>query len=170
MDQPRVLGLDLSVTASGVARDDGATETIKPKRQGDQRLTEIRKIVGDVTGGAELVVIEDFVVRSAASSITGMVHGAVRELLLSRGIPYAVIAPATLKAFATGKGNGDKTAMAMAAYKRAEREFADDNQCDAWWLRQAGLHHLGRPEFSLPADQVARLDKVAWPALPKAVA
>jgi hypothetical protein len=74
-----------------------------------------------------------------------------------------LITPATLKAYATGKGNGDKTAMAMAALKRADREFGDDNQCDAWWLRAAGLDWYGQPEFALPKvqrDREAALAKV----------
>jgi hypothetical protein len=59
--------------------------------------------------------------------------------------------------------------MAMAAYKRAGREFADDNQCDAWWLRAAALDHYGQPEFDLPKVQRERLAKVVWPDLAEAV-
>lgn len=176
MDKPNVIGLDLSLTSTGIALTNGTTTVIKGAADlGDWRLCRIRDAVSHATKAErpDLVVIEDLPTHGKAAGLTGMVHGAVRSLLVEREIPYALIAPATLKAFATGKGGGDKTPMAIAALKRAGREFENDkggDQCDAWWLRQAGLHHLGYPEFSLPADQVARLDKVAWPALPEAVA
>jgi Holliday junction resolvasome RuvABC endonuclease subunit len=170
---PLVVGLDLSLTATGIARRDGSTRTVKTRADyGDRRLIEITNAVRQTVGGysegfeqsrVDLVVLEDLPKHAMAAGITGMVHGAVRAVLLNIGVRYALIAPATLKAFATGKGNADKTAMAMAAYKRTEREFGDDNQCDAWWLRAAGLDHLGAPEFALPQAQRDRLAKVNWP-------
>lgn len=160
----RVLGLDLSITAPGVARSDGSTYTIRVRQPGDWRLMEIEADVAQVLKeGVDLAVIEDLPTHAKSAGITGMVHGAIRLLLMTESVPYVVITPATLKAYATGKGNADKTAMAMAAYKRAGREFGDDNQCDAWWLRGAGLDWLGHPEFPLPAAQRDRLDKATWP-------
>lgn len=156
------MGLDLSIAATGVAKRDGTTYTIKPAPRGDRRLTEIRDCVGLAVGGVDLVVIEDVVVRSPAAAVIGMVHGAVRAALLEWGIAYAVIAPATLKKFATGKGNADKTAMALALYKRFfGLELPDDNQVDAFWLRAAGLQMLGSPLVELPAAQVDALEAVS---------
>lgn len=159
-----VVGLDLSITATGVSLNGGASTFTPPSKLGDERLVWLRDRCGGATIGADLVVIEGPVVRSSAAVIIGMVHGAVRSDLIERRIPYAIVPPATLKKYATGKGNADKTAMAMAAYKRAGVEFADDNQCDAWWLRAAGMHHLGCPIVDVPAAQAAALEKVEWPA------
>lgn len=170
---PRVLGLDLSLTATGVCLTDGLTLTIKTQQKhGDRRLVHITDALTSIIGDGstvDLAVIEDLPKHAMAAGITGMVHGVARSVLLRAGIPYALVAPATLKAFATGKGAGDKTPMVMAAYKRAGVEFPDDNQCDAWWLRAAGLDWYGRPEFDLPQAQRARLDKVAWPDMPGVV-
>jgi hypothetical protein len=94
-----------------------------------------------------------------------MVHGAVRLRLIDFDTPYVLINPTTLKGFATGSTSADKTAMAIAALKRTGREFADDNQCDAAWLRWAALDHYGQPEFDLPKVQRDRLAKVTWPDL-----
>jgi Holliday junction resolvasome RuvABC endonuclease subunit len=169
---PRPLNLlaaDLSIGATGICLADGRTLTVKPKTKGDDRLTEIRDhITTALTGTGELVdlvVMEDVpaTMKGAAGKVIPMLHGTVRAMLLDIGMPYVVISPATLKAFATGKGNADKTAMAIAALKRAGREFGDDNQCDAWWLRTAGLDWYGQAEFTLPAAQRERLGKVAWP-------
>lgn len=168
----RVLALDLSMTAPGVCLPDGTTSTIKTNaKDGDRRLQTIVDEVGLALGegpdgigdGVDLVVIEGPVVRSSAAVTIGMVHGAVRLRLIDFGTPYVLITPATLKAYATGKGNADKTAMAIAALKRMGREFPDDNQCDAWWLRAAALDHYGQPEFALPQAQRDRLAKIEWP-------
>ena len=46
--------------------------------------------------------------------------------------------------------------------------FADDNQCDAWWLRQMAMDHYGLLRMGtrrVSAAQRAWLDKVKWPEL-----
>lgn len=160
----RVLGLDLSIAATGLARPDGSTFTIPVRMPGDWRLMEIEAEVHKVVQeGVDYAVIEDLPTHAKAAGITGMVHGAIRLLLMTENVPYVVVTPATLKAYATGKGNSDKTAMALAAFKRTGREFADDNQCDAFWLRAAGLDWYGQPEFDLPKAQRDRLAKAKWP-------
>lgn len=160
-----VIGLDLSLTATGIAYADGTTSTVKTRTvDGDRRLLHIVEAVGEaIELGARLAIIEDLPTHAKAAGITGMVHGAVRLALIEQGVPYVLVPAATLKAYATGKGNVDKTAMAIAALKRGNIEFADDNQCDAWWLRAAGLDRLGMPLFPLPEAQRVRLDKVRWP-------
>ena len=162
-----VVGLDLSITATGVALADGTVETLSTKpKDGDRRLITIaNELFEGVGNGTDLVVIEGPVVRSSAAGVIGMVHGAVRSMLLGYGTPYAIVPPATLKKYATGKGNADKTAMALALYKRTGLEFDDDNQVDAWWLRAAGLHHLGCPIGDVPQAQADALAKVEWPTL-----
>lgn len=160
----RVLGLDLSIAATGVARPDASTFTISVRQPRDWRLMEIEAAVAEIVAqGVDLAVIEDLPTHAKAAGITGMVHGAIRLLLMTENVPYVVLTPATLKAYATGKGNSDKTGMALAAFKRANREFGDDNQCDAAWLRWAGLDWYGQPEFVLPAAQRERLAKANWP-------
>jgi Holliday junction resolvasome RuvABC endonuclease subunit len=163
-----VIGLDLSLTGTGIAYIDGRTATIKTRTaDGDLRLKAIVDAVTDATAeGAEFVVIEDLPTHAHSAGITGMVHGAVRLSLIKEHVPYVLVPAATLKAYATGKGNADKTAMALAAFKRGSVEFADDNQCDAWWLRVAGLDLFGTPVFPLPEAQRTRLDKARWAGTP----
>ncbi|MEU1180572.1 Holliday junction endonuclease [Streptomyces sp. NPDC005820] len=167
-----VVGLDLSLTGSGIAYRDGSTSTVKTKQKdGDHRLTQIEEAVQIAVGGehlglgtaVDLVVMEDIPQNSHAAKPIAMVHGVVRNLLNKQGVPYALVVAASLKYYATGKGSGDKVPMALAAYKRAGREFEDDNQCDAAWLRWAGLDWLGCPEFSMPAAQREALKKAQWP-------
>lgn len=156
---PRVVGLDLSMTATGIAWCDGSTYTVKTKRDGDRRLPEICHEVGIAVAerGIDLVVIEDLPTHAHGAGITGMVHGAVRAYLLRLRVPYVLLTPATLKKYATGRGNAGKPEMAVALFKRAGLELTDDNQVDAAWLRFAGLQMLGHPAVQVPAAQVAAL-------------
>jgi Holliday junction resolvasome RuvABC endonuclease subunit len=156
----KVAGLDLSMTATGVVDVNGHATTIKPTQKGDQRLVYIAALVVVTGRDADLVVIEDLPTHAHSAGITGMVHGAARLVLLNQGTRYVLITPATLKKFATGRGNAGKPDMAVALFKRAGLELGDDNQVDAWWLRAAGLELLGEPVVQLPAAQVAALDKV----------
>lgn len=142
------------------ARAEGITSTVKTRSSGDARLVEIRTEVRSAVYGSTFVVIEDLPTHAKAAGITGMVHGAIRVMLQS-GPPYVLITPATLKKFATGRGNAGKPEMAVALFKRAGIELADDNQVDAWWLRAAGLQLLGEPIVQLPAAQIAALDKIS---------
>lgn len=163
----RVLALDLSITAPGLCLPNGTARTVKTNaKTGDRRLVHITNEVGIALGdGVDLVVMEEAPpgLKGDAIKAIHMVHGAVRLRLLDSGTPYALVNPTTLKAYATGNTRADKTAMAMAAYKRSGQEFSDDNACDAAWLRWAALDHYGQPEFDLPKVQRERLTKVAWP-------
>lgn len=166
-----ILGLDLSLTATGVALPDGATHTIRTRQKdGDHRLAQIETALEVATSGVDYAVIEDLPVNAMSAGITGMVHGIARNILSKHGIPFALISPATLKKFATDYGNADKVQMAAAAYLHAGVEFPGDltpagkggDQCDAWWLRAAGHDRLGVPLFVLPEAQRIRLGKAKW--------
>jgi len=161
----RVVGLDLSITATGIAGIAGVTYTVQTRLKGDHRLLAIRKAVADLTADCDLAAIEDLPTHAHGAGVTGMVHGVVRELLLARGVPYVLITPAGVKKYATGKGSCGKPEMAVAAFKRAGVEFGDDNQCDAWWLRAMTLDHLGQPVVTVPESHRVALKPVAWPVL-----
>jgi hypothetical protein len=168
---PVVMGLDLSIAATGwqVAGRGGVLPLLA--RLGDSRLVSIEDHVVEqirILGGVDLVVIEDLPTHAHGAGITGMVHGAVRPRLIRMGIPYALVTPATLKKYATGRGNAPKPDLRMELYKRAGLDLADDNHVDAWWLWHAGMEHLGHPTFQLPSAQSTALAKVTWPELEQA--
>ena len=111
-----VLGLDLSLTATGVCLPDGTTFTIKTKTaDGDKRLIIIEDTITRIAPGTSLAVIEDLPTHAKSAGITGMVHGVVRAALVRSNVPAAFVVPATLKAYAAGSGSADKAAMAVAA-------------------------------------------------------
>ena len=161
MTAPRVLGLDLSITATGVAMPEGSVTTWRHKADlGDRRLVAIHHSLYEAVAFDDLalVVIEDLPVNARAGGVTGMVQGVVRRLLLDQGVPYLLVPPATLKKYATGRGNATKDDMRMEFYKRAGLDLRDNNQVDAAFLRLAGLDLLGSPEIVMPASHRTALD------------
>jgi Holliday junction resolvasome RuvABC endonuclease subunit len=159
------VGLDLSITETGWAgrgaSGEPASGVIKTKtKDGDRRLITIREGVIERAAGSGLALIEAPTPRSMTSVISGMVHGVVRVGLISIGVPYATVMPATLKKYATGNGAATKTDMAIAALKRGDREFRNDNECDAWWLWVMAQDYIGNPVLSLPKTHRDSLAKI----------
>ena len=170
-DTPRILALDLSLTATGIAWPDGTLHTYKPPNRGDYRLVNIGGMVqlAVFDTNPDLVVFEDLPtgLRNAAAGSLGMLHGAVRFILLEDDegpIPYLTVPPATLKTYATGRGNAPKPDMRMDLYKRTGQDIADDNQVDAAWLRYLALDLHGHPQLTLPATHRRALNKLTLPA------
>lgn len=161
-----VIGLDLSLTATGIADADGNLHTIttRPADRLEERLWQIVEGVWCHFAPGALVVIEDVAVglRNAAAGWLGMVHGAVRLGLYEADFDMASVPPATLKKYATGRGNATKADMRVALLQRTGLDIRDDNQVDAFFLRAMGLHYLGEPILDLPKSHIAALDKVNW--------
>lgn len=163
----RVVGLDLSMTATGIVDIFEQASTVKTKAVGDRRLVDITNACLAASCLADVAVIEDLPTHAKSAGITGMVHGAVRAALIVANVPYVLVTPASVKKFATGKGNAGKPEMAVALFKRAGVELADDNQVDAWWLRAMALEQYGQPCVPVPAAQRAALAAVkGWPEVP----
>lgn len=163
----RVLALDLSIAATGVADPEGDLTTLRPTSKGDIRYHELQARTRDLLDDhlPTLVALEDVPmgIRNAAAGALGMLHGAIRSLLIDRGVPYLTVPPATLKTYATGRGNAPKPDLRMELYKRTGRDVADDNQVDAAWLRLLALDLAGHPELDLPQTHRRALAKLALP-------
>jgi Holliday junction resolvasome RuvABC endonuclease subunit len=163
----RVLALDLSLSATGIARPDGGLQTLRPQQKGDDRLVEIACYIGVVADGRgpDLTIMEDvpYGAGNVAAGPLALLHGAVRFVLLDRGHRYLTVPPATLKTYATGRGNARKPDMRMELYKRTGLDVDDDNQCDARWLQLLGLDLMGYPSLELPQSHRRALDKLRLP-------
>lgn len=168
----RIIGLDLSMSATGVAFPDGSTAIIKPRGKGDARLLSIERQMEHALRLArpDIAVVEEFqgAAQGAANKVIPMVHGVVRTALMRAGIPFVLVNASTLKLYATGYGAADKASMAVAALTYAGLEFTGDkggDQCDAWWLRAAGHAAYGEPVVRVPKANTDALREVAWPTL-----
>lgn len=160
----RVLGLDLSLTATGYAYNDEVVGVLKPRGRGPARLAEIRDWIVYVGQDADVVVLEGYAfARPNQAHQLGELGGVVRLALHDRRIPYVEVPPALLKRFATGKGNATKDAVLAAAIRRFGFEGDSNDAADAWLLRVMGLTaYDGEPVTDYQREA---LGKVAWPKL-----
>jgi len=171
-----VIGLDLSLTATGIA--DGTTERLRPRDvEGSGRLEWLREsIMWRVAAPglhADLVVMEGPAYSRALQKGHHEAAGLwwlIRWSLHTERIPTAVVTPSALKKYATGKGDATKPDMRLTLYQRAGFDIRDDNECDAWWLRAMGLDHLGHPLVEVPKTHRDALAKVAWPEVTRGTA
>lgn len=166
----RIEGLDLSLTATGIALVSGATETIQPHTRGDARLAEIVSRLADLWMADEpdLIALEDLLVgpRNPAAGPLGMAHGAVRLTLWQLGTPILLVAPSKLKVYAAGSGRADKARMraALAEHSRVDDvPTMDHNQVDAAWLRHLAYDLAGTPTVAVPDRHRRALDGLTLP-------
>jgi crossover junction endodeoxyribonuclease RuvC len=145
-----VLGLDLSMTASGcVVLKDGHLEVkllIKTKPTAEkthvkelERLMSIVSKIEDILSEREIamVAIEGLSFGSRNSSALIQLSGLnymVRKLLYEYKIPFVIVAPTTLKKYITGKGNGPKDVIMMNIYKKYGVTLTDNNLADGYAL------------------------------------
>ena len=130
-----IIGLDLSLTSTGVA-DKGGTFRIRPKSKGAQRLDDIASEIMVLGREAELVVIEgySFGSQGRATFSIGELGGVIRLELHRAGVPWLLVPPSVLKKWATGKGNADKDTMLETAIRKYAFEGHGNDEADAWLL------------------------------------
>lgn len=181
-DKPRVVGLDLSLTATGIALADGTAITAKSAHlRGEPRLVWVRRQVAKAVGLAPtrdgstldrptVVVIEApaFMAKSSHQFSLGQLAGVVKVMLYEAHVPYVEVVNQRIKTLATGRGNAPKPEVLKAAWQRLGYEGTDDNQADALWLRQLGLLALGVEEVALPVAHLHALT-VSTPKTPSVV-
>jgi crossover junction endodeoxyribonuclease RuvC len=175
-----VIGLDTSLTATGIASSSGWCTRIG--RSGvttmplAERLAVLDELVGaivDKAAQAQLVVIEQPAFsRSGGGAVErhALFWLVVRDLH-RRGIPVAEVSATTRIRYALGKGTGSKSAVVDAVARRWP-QFAtggDDNLADAVVLAAMGSEHLGKPLTALPAANRAAVEAVRWPEVTAAV-
>jgi len=178
---PRIIGVDFSLTATGVAVIDGdnatTTSTVKTRRDDGtidgfaQRCASITRGIIEVSDiqASDIVLIEGPALHAKSSALDRMFGGwwlvaCALQLCVER--PVVVIMPTQRAKYATGKGNASKDAVLLAVAKRyAEVDVADNNEADALLMAAIGARLLGRPvEDALPQANLDALAKVRWSA------
>lgn len=169
----RVIGLDLSLTETGWAwnaigspgttfEPESGVFTAKNMKAGARLLWYWRCI--ERIGRPHVWLIEDLPTHAKSAGLTGQLHGAVKALAVEAEWPEPIlVTAASLKTFATGRGNADKIAMVVAARDRLGYEGENDNEADAIWLCELGMRIAGMPTIKLPQTHLRALDKIVVP-------
>ncbi len=157
-----VLGLDLSSTSTGWCLD-GTCGVIVPKGDLHQRARETRRLAWDQMEQAQLVVVEAIGTRHVQTAIAlATVHALLLDTIHYWATPVVTVSPATLKKFATGKGNATKTQMVAAAIRCGWDGDGQDDACDAWWLWAMGTYST-TTAVPLTAYRGDAVSSIAWP-------
>lgn len=170
-----ILGLDTSLTATGVAKiftSNGTyvTRTLKPptKMLGHERLAWIMGELDAMTSGVDVAAMEApaYGAKGDAYHQLAGVWWMVAHHLWSKGIPTVSVAVDTLKLYAAGKGGVDKDQMMLRIGRAFEDFEGDNNAADALWLAQMAADHYGVPLATVAQkERRAALLKPAWPVL-----
>lgn len=172
--RPAVLGLDLSLTCTGLAGPDW-TATLKPpaKLRGTERLGWIRaRLLDEYLNGADLVVLEGPAYGSAAGQRQAGHHEraglwwVIRCALDTRGHHTAVVPPNLRAKYATGRGNAAKADVIREVTKRFPWFEGGEDECDALVLASLGARWLGQPiDDPMPKANLTAMAGIGWPNL-----
>ncbi|MFJ3923068.1 hypothetical protein [Streptomyces sp. NPDC090022] len=174
-NRPLVIGLDLSLTSTGIAGVDWA-EALKPRHKGHRRLSWLKCEIYDRTKAADLVVVEGPAFGHGAQAghhELGGLWWMITHDLWRRNLPYAVCPPKVRAMYATGNGNAGKGEVrdGVRQHFGVECEGASRyDKADAVAMACLGAHWLGYPVVALPDSHTRALGSVAWPDQVPAVA
>lgn len=178
MTEHVVVGLDLSLTSTGIAviHLDDQVDTHRVRSIGhagdtlDQRCTRLgllaSRILHLVPAGA-LVTVEGPAFGMRAQSGThdraGLWWIIVAELL-DNGHVVVEIPPKNRAQYATGKGNAAKDHVLAAAVKRyPDVDITGNDVADAVIIAAMARRRLGHPIDQMPQAHWVALDKIVWP-------
>lgn len=176
---PRVVGLDLSLTSTGVAVSDGRLARIRSKGFRldtiAARAQRIDRIVNDICAATDDFTSVDLVVIEAPaySSVGGSSHDRsglwwlTVAAIRAHAVEVVEVMPTTRAKYATGKGAGpdaSKDACLAAVVRRFPTWAVTGNDvADALVLCAMGCDHLGAPLAEMPKAHRDALAKVVWP-------
>lgn len=176
MSTSHVIGLDLSLTGSGVASSAGWCEVVGQKDVTTQPLDRRLAIIDDLADriltlvrSPQLVVIEQpaFSRAGAGSIERHALWWLIVRALRGRDVPVAEVTARGRMRYATGKGAATKSAVVDAVARRwsSFETGGNDNLADSVVLCAMGCDHLGSPLAAVPQTHRAALDAVKWPDL-----
>lgn len=174
----KVLGLDLSLTSSGVAVVESGTGVIHTesiKTRGTQKdtlrerherhsyiLTRILEIIEEFS--PDYVVVEG----PAYASSVGKLHDRsglwwiVVHTVMNDGYKISEVPPTNRAMYVTGKGRAPKDVVVSAVAEHMSTEVKTDDEADAIVLACMALRSLGKPTDSTPETNWISLKKVDW--------
>jgi Holliday junction resolvasome RuvABC endonuclease subunit len=165
---PRVYGLDLSLTSTGIASNAGWADVIRPaaKLRGHERLAFLRTEILDRSAGADLIAVEGpaFGAKGSAYHQLAGMWWLITHALWRRNDRVAIVPPSNVKRYATGKGNANKDDIMREVSRRFDWFQGGNDSADALILASLAADHLGVPMVVMPQTHRTALSGVEWPA------
>lgn len=181
---PRVVGVDLSLTSTGLADSHGVTLRVRTKAPaGDDlpgQIDRLNQICVDVAGFidmsdgdgsydlADLVVIEGPAYSRGLGAgfhgNAGLWWSAVRVAWAASEGAVLIVPPNLRAMYATGKAGAGKDEVLAAAVRRYPTfNVTSNDTADAVILAAIGARMLGHPIDDLPKSHLRALDKLSLP-------
>ena len=165
----KIIGLDPALRFTGVAiYDEGDVDTYTLRTpsdlRGGARLDWIANQLADTFDGAALVATEGYAFNARGRGAhLGELGGVIKRLLFKLKVPLFAVPPASVKKFATGKGNASKEAVLVAAVTSLGYMGNSDHEADALWILTFAMVKEGLIErVQLTPNQRAAIDGVEW--------
>lgn len=175
----RIVGLDLSLSATGVALLDTERGTLRTTtiatgtRKGHDRMNFIIGTMRQLISGADVAAIEGPSFGSKSQSQRGHHERAglwwiTAHMLWVNKIEYAIIPPSNRAMYATGNGLAKKELVLRDVRDRYGNicHTANDNEADALILAVMLAHKFGNPLVGLPPTHTRALAAVNLDAAP----
>lgn len=175
---PRIAGVDLSLTSTGIAYSTGHCLKIGQKDVTKLPITERTSVLREMADQillhidtADLILIEKFVLARGKAGAGGagerayLYYLVVDALIHQIRTPVVEVPQSTLKTYATGRGNAPKDEVKDAVAKRLPMFVTKGNSdmCDAAVLAAMGADHFGHPLAVMPKPHLKALAAVSWP-------
>lgn len=176
----KVVGLDLSLTSTGMAGVDGGQvwglERIKTTgKKGDDLMARRVRISGITQDVFQFVRTAEPVLVVIESPSYGSLHGSphdrsglwwlVTDMLHELEIPVATVSPQGRAKYGTGNGRAKKPEVYAAVKEQyPDLTFSCDDEADALLLAAMGARYLGEPcDPWLTGRNLEAIDAAAWP-------
>jgi Holliday junction resolvasome RuvABC endonuclease subunit len=143
-----IVGLDLSLTRSGISLHYGATHVRTYTLSTPDKLPlqeRIDMLVKEVWPSIKtsFVFIEAHIMGGKGKSYDrAEMAGVLKYIMWKHKRPYFLIAPGTLKKWATGSGSGEKSPVLHMIAKKTGFEGKNDDESDAYCAADMGYHLL----------------------------
>jgi len=147
-----VVGLDMSLTGSGICVVQNDVSTIETLKTGPhdfscdlERLLYITNtVMSKIPQTPSLICIEDYFIpmstaQTGAAMSLNSLGTLMRIKMYEAKFPFIIISPPQLKKFILGKGVGQKSLIMKEVFKKYNVDVKDDNQADAFVLAQIAL-------------------------------
>lgn len=163
-----VTGLDISLTATGVAATTSSGDVLLTTISPDKKLLDMQRMdwlinkINIQCANRDLVAIEGLAFSRNLPSATERagLHWMLRHWLWERSIPTVIVSPTALKKFVTGKGSAEKSLMLREVFRRWNITANNDNEADAYGLYRISLCLLGEEtQTQAQRDVIATLRK-----------